>query len=120
MKEFRVLTYMDTTMEVTNQRVAVFELGEVEYLEINFGSGKLPLSRMHGPSFVTNHNSNIARKILHSFHKEEIVQIDLSEFKSRNEIKNGREEEIWYHKNVHLPLTNELPNFLTWLKKYFN
>jgi len=110
MKEFRVLNIMDTTMEGTNQRVAVVELAELEYQNFTLSSGTTPYTfGTEGKRFVVDFNSYIARQIIEKAKQEEIVSLDLSEFRFRNELKDGRQEKIGYHKNVHLIGYEESP-----------
>lgn len=103
MKKFRVLNIIDTSMEVTNQRVAVIELAEIKYQGFTLPSGLQPYSfGSSGEDFVIDFNSHLTQSIIQSANNDEIVEFDLSDFTSRYENKNGRNQKIYYHKNVKL------------------
>lgn len=94
---------MDTIMGGSNQRVAVVELAEVKYVNVNLPSGSKPYTfGAEGKRFVIDFNSYLTIQIIEKSQQEEIVLLDLSEFRFRNEFKDGREENIGYHMNVPL------------------
>lgn len=111
MKDFRVLNIVDSEMEVTNQRIAIIELVEVEYQDFGLSnSDYLPyIFGGEGKRFIVDFNSYLTKSIIGKAQNEEIVRLDLSEFRFREEIKNGQREEIAYHKNVHLVGFEETP-----------
>ena len=49
---------------------------------------------------VVDFSSELTKSIIHSAQNEEIVSINLSEFREIVEINNGQPEVIYYHKNV--------------------
>ena len=103
MKEYRVLNIMDTSMEGTDQRVAVIELAELERQTFNLPSGLQPYTfGTDGKRFVIDFNSSLTQSIIQSAQNEEIVTLDLDEFREREEIKNGNFEKIYYHRSVRL------------------
>ena len=100
MKEFKILEIYDTEMQVTNQKVAVIELAEIEKTELL--SGGYISTYGESKKFLIDLNSSIFPKILELAKNEEYVRLDLNEFRVRNEIRNGISEEIAYHNNVHV------------------
>lgn len=101
MKEYRILNIIDTSMEDTNQRVAVVELSEIEYL--NPINGFTPqFFQPKGKRFVIDFYSHLTNLIINAAQKIESINIDLKEFREKNEIKNGFFETIYYHRNVYL------------------
>lgn len=104
MKDYRVLNIYDTEMEITNQHIAVIELAEVEYL--NFGSSGLDTQKYTfsntGKIIVIEFDSLLAKRIIYLAKREEIVKLSLSNFKFREEFKNGELQEIGYHNSVKL------------------
>src|SRR5665647_226882 len=98
MKIFRIMNIMDTVMQVTNQRVAIFDLSEVEYEDFSLPSGIRPYTfDSETERYVIDFNSYIAQNFIQSANAEEIIEIDLSNFYSRIEHKGGRSERIYYH-----------------------
>jgi len=99
---------MDTTMVDTNQRVAVVELAEVEYSNFSLPSGYQPYTfGATGKRFVIDFNSNPTQKIIWSAENEEMVELNNQDFRIRDEFKNGKNEQIYYHRNVQLLGYNE-------------
>ncbi len=100
-KKYRVLSSMDTRMQITNQRVMVFELGEVEFEDFNLPSGReIYTYNDEGEQYVIPYPSYIADQILQHSQQEEIVTIDSNYFNEREEFKNGRNVIIYYHESV--------------------
>ena len=103
MEKFKVLSIEDTTMEITDQHVAVVELSKIKFLGFILPDGTEPFSFLpEGTRFVYDYNSKIAQHIIQAANNDEVVTIDLTEFQKRNEMKNGKFEEIFYHRNVKL------------------
>jgi len=103
MKDFKVLKIIDKTMIDTGQRVAEIELSEVEYLKIVIPSNKQPYTfKTEGIKFYIDFFSELTGLIIQSARNQEIVSIDLSEFRIIRRNNNGESEEIYYHKNVTL------------------
>lgn len=110
MKKFKVLDIVDTTMDKTEQRVAVIKLLEV----IEEDSEEFDLSAFlqnhsfessyesRGKRFVIDFNSQLVNNIIRFAHQQEIIQLNMSDFTSRNEYREGSLEEIYYHNNVKL------------------
>lgn len=103
MEKYRVLNIIDTTMEDTNQRVAVIELAKVEYSNFTLPSGYQPYTfGTTGKRFVVDFNSETTQKIIWSAENEEIIELDSQDFRIKTEYRNGDLESIYYHKNVRL------------------
>jgi hypothetical protein len=104
MKKFRVLNISDSEMEVTNQRIAIVELVEIDVINSEFtNSNYTPYTfGNEGKRYIVAFNSDLNKTIINHAQNEELIKLDLSDFRFRNEIKNGIREEIGYHKNVHL------------------
>lgn len=114
LKEFKVLEIYDTEMSVSNQKVIVLELGEVEKIELSTGN----VMNMFGEAkkFLIDFESPMFPKIVEKAQNEEYVSIDISEFRFRNEEKNGMIEEIAYHKNVFLMGVDKKEDFLKYYR----
>ncbi|WP_339730013.1 hypothetical protein [Maribacter stanieri] len=104
MKDFRVLNIVDSEMEITNQHIAIIELVEIEYIEFNLSNSDYKPYKFgtDGKRFVIDFNSQLTKSIIELAQTEQIIQLDLSEFRFQEEFKNGRKETIGYHNNVHL------------------
>lgn len=104
MKDFRVLNIVDSQMEMTNQHIAIVELVEVEYqdFELSNSDYKPYTFGSEGKRFVIDFNSYLTKNIIELAQQEKIITLDLSEFRFREEFKNGKNEEIGYHNNVKL------------------
>lgn len=105
MKDFRLLNAMDTTMYGTNQRVAVLELAEVRYTNIELPqSGLTPYTfDASGQRFVFDFHSPLAQEIIQQGQDEEIIQLDLSLFKLITDAIRPGKEKIYYHSSVRRP-----------------
>ena len=103
MKQFRVLNIVETHMSVTEQKVAVFDLAEIEYLDIDLPSGDVPYTfDSEGDSFILDFNLPLTRGLIQSAQNEEVIELEMSDFTSRVEIIRGYEKLIYHHKSVTL------------------
>ncbi|UWX55755.1 hypothetical protein NYZ99_04855 [Maribacter litopenaei] len=57
---------------------------------------------MNGEKYVFEFNSSLSKEITQAAHNEEIVSLDLSEFTTRNEKRNGMVEKVYFHSSVNL------------------
>jgi hypothetical protein len=115
LKEFKVIEIYDTEMSVSNQLVGVFELAEIEKTPLledrfisTFGESK---------KFLVDLNSNIFSKVLEKAKNEENILLDVSEFRFRDEIRNGIKEEIAFHTNVFLMDVDKKEDFLNYYRR---
>ncbi|WP_417873950.1 hypothetical protein [Xanthomarina gelatinilytica] len=99
-KEYKVLEIYDSEMSVTDQKIIILELGEVEKMELSTGT----VVNMFGEAkkFLIDFNSLMFPKILEKAQNEEYITLDTSEFRFREENRNEIMEEIAYHKDVFL------------------
>jgi hypothetical protein len=100
MTEFKVTEIYDTEMQITNQKVVIIELAEIEKTELL--SGGYISTFGESKKFLIDINSPIFPQILAKAENEENISLNLSEFRFRKEIKNGISEEIAYHKTVYV------------------
>ena len=105
MKDFRVINATDTTMYGTDQRVAVIELAEVKYTNIELpNSGLTPYTfGTYGQRFVFDFYLPLLQGIMQKAQSEEIVQLDLSEFILVTDQVRPGNAKIYYHKSVKRP-----------------
>ncbi|MBF6654002.1 hypothetical protein C3B47_14180 [Flavobacterium columnare] len=103
LKEYRVVGLMDTSLNPTNQRVLVAELAEVQYKDLTFSNGqKLYTFPESGNKFVVDFNSKISNYLINSEKDEEIVKIDLSNFRLNTNInQQGERIEVYYHNDLY-------------------
>jgi len=102
MKKFRVLNILDTTMEITNQRVAVIELAEVKFKNFDISSSEQFYSfGIDGEKYVIDFNSSLVRSIIDAAQNEEIIELNMSDFSSRIENRDGLQQKIYHHKNLY-------------------
>lgn len=94
---------MDTSLNPTNQRVLVAELAEVQYKDLTFSNGqKLYTFPESGNKFVVDFNSKISNYLINSEKDEEIVKIDLSNFRLNTNInQQGERIEVYYHNDLY-------------------
>lgn len=101
MKEFRVLNITDTTISFTNQRVIVVELVEIIYFGPTLSTGqRLYRFGAEGQFFIFDYYTNIAKSIMTSAQHEDLVELDIDDFKMVNELKRGRHVDSYYHNSV--------------------
>ena len=100
LKEFKVLEIYDTEMQLTNQKVIVLKLAEIEKIELS--NERFMNSYGESKKFLVDFGSVIFQKALEKAENDEYLTLDISEFRFRNEVKNGIEEEIAYHSEVFL------------------
>lgn len=115
MKKFRVLNIVDSRMAITNQRVALIELVEVNFANISIPLGLEPyFFGAKGETFVIDFSSSLVRTIMQSAQNEEIVDIDMECYHCRTEITDKGLQNIYYHNNVKLlkdNTSNIFPSF---------
>lgn len=103
MEDFRILNIMDTTMEETNQRVLVVELGLIKYQENDFFSEyKIYTFSPTGEQYVFDYSTELLNKLKKNIDKEEIITIDHRDFIERYTLKNGNYLKMFYRKNLRL------------------
>lgn len=101
MKKYRVLNIMDTEMDATNQQVAVIELVEIDTESEGIDSFLSAFStEAKGQRFVIDFNTNLTKFIIRQARNEEFVELDLSEFKIKQEYRSTGLENIYYHNSV--------------------
>ncbi len=105
MKDYRVINAMDTTMYGSDQRVAVIELAEVKYTNIELpDSGLTPYTfGTTGQRFVFDFHSPLVQDIIQKAQNEEVIQLDLSQFKLITDQVRPGSEKIYYHSSVRRP-----------------
>lgn len=98
-KEFKVYEIGNSEMEITNQKIVILKLGEVEYF-------KLPMSDVstimcgEAKKFILVQDSSLLPNIISRAKKNEYITLDLDKFIIRDENRNGFTEEIAYHKDI--------------------
>jgi hypothetical protein len=108
MEKYRVLNITDTTMENTNQRVAVIELVKVEYHNFTLPSGKQSYTfGSKGERFIIDFESSLTQQIILLAQNEDIIELNKQNFKAIDELRNNKLEKIYYHNNVTLFNTPE-------------
>ncbi len=109
-KQFKVLEIYDTEMQLTNQKVIILELGEVENIELS--TGRTINTYGEAKKYIIDFESPLFQSSLLKAQNNENVKIDTSEFRFREEIKNGIPEEIAYHKEVYLKGVDSKEHYL--------
>ena len=103
MKDFRVIGITGSHIKASNQRVLVFDLAEVEWSNYTLPSNSKSYHfGMNGEKYVVGFNSNLSKKLNEAAHNEEIISLDLAEFTTRNEKRNGEVEKVYFHNSVNL------------------
>ncbi|MCM4173446.1 hypothetical protein DHD32_18370 [Arenibacter sp. TNZ] len=98
-QEFQVLSGMDTTMDITNQRVLVFELGVVTRKSIgnpDMGLEQYSASLTNLTKYIVAHESSLGMYILENFQNGSFVKLNLNEFSAQ---KHGAET-VYFHLSV--------------------
>lgn len=100
MKDFRVIRF-ESNYLVSNQKVAIVELAEVEYQNYTLPSGRIPYScGVNGEMYIIDYNSLLAQEILQKARNEEIVSINTTEFRLKPQSMKGVYQNVYIHKNV--------------------
>lgn len=109
LKEYRIVGLMDTTLNPTNQRVLVAELAEVQYKDLSLSNGqKLYTFSATGSKFVIDFESKTSNYLIDSERNEEIVKIDLSNFRLNSNInQHGERIEVYYHNDLYNGIGNK-------------
>jgi hypothetical protein len=101
MKEFKVLSVNGYNMRVTNQSIAIFELVEIEYVNLPFfDSNKAFIYGRSGEEYIIDSNSQLTKSLINKAMNEEIITLDMSEFTTRKESVNGQIVIRHFHDNV--------------------
>jgi len=89
----------------TDQRVAVLELAEVKFTNIELPqSGLTPYTfGTSGQRFVFDFYSPLVQNMVQMGQNEEIIQLDLSDFKLITDTVRPGKEKIYYHSSVRRP-----------------
>lgn len=104
MKEYKVLSMSESEMKLTNQHIAIFELSEIKYYDLDLSNFEV-VSYTSGDSeikIVLDFNSHLTKRIIEFAKKNEPIKLNLSEIEFRNVFNNGIIEEIGYHSSVNL------------------
>lgn len=100
-KQFRILNIMDTTMDPSNFEVFVCELAEIKNIMESFDKTGIYYDFSgEGELYVIPKNSFLGTETLDKFHAESVLDLNIYNFYSRIEFKNGRDQRIWYHNAV--------------------
>lgn len=101
MKEFKILNIYENRIRATNQSIAVFEMVEIEYINLPFlESNKAFIYKWMGEEYVIDLNSELAKNLINKAQNEEIISLDLSEFRKRKENVNGQVVIRHFHKSI--------------------
>lgn len=109
MKDYRVLNIMDSKMDATNQRISICELVEVEYIGFTLPNGNNPYTFGHkGKFFIIDLSSSLAQEIRWKAENEEVVSLDMYDFRQRDANHFGKRETLHFHRNVVVPGLDEI------------
>ena len=104
MKDFRVLNIMDSTMDATGQRISICELVEVEYLGFTLPNGNNPYTFGHkGKIFIVELNSHLAQEIRMKAEQEDVVSLDMADFRQKVANHFGKIKTLNFHWNIVVP-----------------
>ena len=101
-KEFKTLNIRSNSIDITGQKIAVFELVQVQFIDT--GKRKVYTYGTEGDQYIIDWNSQLAQRMISKAQNEELVSLNTAEFRTLKENDSG---EIWtrhYHQNVVHPL----------------
>jgi hypothetical protein len=100
MKEYKINEIYSSEMNTTGQKIIIIEMSEVSYTDLpnEYRVASYGMSK----KFVIAKNSTLFPEFLAKANKDEYVSIVIKDFRFRNEVRNGRSEEIVFHKTVYI------------------